>query len=90
MTDTGQARGQHTQALGIAEDLGVPFEEARALEGIGRSYLHDGNPGQAAAHLRHAAAIYQRIGNPGAQRIQDTLRDHGLSPQAPPPADSPN
>jgi hypothetical protein len=56
----------------------VPFEEARALEGIGRSHLHDGNTGQAATHLRQAAAIYQRIGTPGAQRIKDTLRDHGM------------
>jgi tetratricopeptide (TPR) repeat protein len=78
MADPGRARDQHTQALGIAQDLGVPFEEARALEGIGRSRLHDGNPGQAAAFLRQAAAIYQHTGNPGAQRIQDTLRDHGL------------
>ena len=78
LTDPGRARDQHTQALAIAQDLGVPFEEARALEGIGLSHLHDGNTSQAATHLRRALTIYQGIGNPGAQRIQDTLRDHGL------------
>jgi tetratricopeptide (TPR) repeat protein/transcriptional regulator with XRE-family HTH domain len=83
LTDTSQARDQHTQALAIAQALAVPFEEARALEGIGRSHLHDGNTSQAAAHLRQALAIYQRIGNPGAQRIQDTLRHHGLSSRPP-------
>jgi len=52
----------------------VPLEEARALEGIGHSYLHDGNTSQAATHLRQALAIYQRIGTPGARRARETLR----------------
>ena len=59
-----RARDQHTEALAIARDLGVPLEEARALEGIGRSHLQDGDRGQAAAHLRQALTIYQRIGAP--------------------------
>ncbi len=48
----------------------MPFEEARALEGIGHSYLHDGSPRQAARQLRQALAIYQRTDTPGAQRVQ--------------------
>ena len=51
----------------------APLEEARALEGIGRSHLHDGNVGDGAAKLRQALAIYQRIGAPDAQRVQETL-----------------
>ena len=74
----GQARDHHAQALAIARDLGVPLEEARALEGIGNSHLHDGSTAQAAAPLRQALAIYQHLGNPGDQRIRQTLRQHGL------------
>ena len=69
-----QARDYHTQALAIARELGVPLEEARALEGIGHCHIQDGNPGEGAAKLRQALAIYQRIGAPDAQRVQETLR----------------
>jgi tetratricopeptide (TPR) repeat protein/transcriptional regulator with XRE-family HTH domain len=72
--DGRQARDDHAQALAIARDLGVPAEEARALEGIGRSHLRDGNPTQAAAPLRDALAIYQRIGGPAARRVEETLK----------------
>ena len=57
-----QARDHHTQALAIARDLGVPLEEARALEGIGRCHLQDGNPGEGPTRLRQALTIHQRIG----------------------------
>lgn len=75
-----QARDHHAQALAIAREPGTPPEQARALEGIGRSHLCDGDPIQAAAPLRDALAIYQRIGSPAARRVQETLRQHGLSP----------
>ena len=55
----------------------MPLEEARALEGIGRSHLLDGNPGQGAPHLSQAVAIYRRIGAPDARRVQETLQQHG-------------
>ena len=73
-----EARDRHAQALTIARDLDAPLEEARALEGIGRSHLEDGNPAEAAAYLRQALAIYQRIGARGARRVQETLRRHEL------------
>jgi hypothetical protein len=73
-----QARERHTQALTSARDIDVPFEEARALEGLCRAHLQDGHAGQAAAHLRQALSIYQRTGSPRAEGIQDTLRDRGL------------
>jgi hypothetical protein len=72
------ARAVTIQALAIAQDLGAPLEEARALEGIGTSHLRDTNPGLAAPPLRQALAIYQRIGNPGDQRIRKTLAQQGL------------
>lgn len=70
---TQEARSRHSQALAIARELGAPLEEARALEGIGRSLLHQ-DPAEATAHLR-ALEIYQGIGAPGARRVQDTLDD---------------
>ena len=87
---TDQAREQHTQALAIARDIGVPFEEARALEGLGRACLHDGDTRQAAAYLGQALSIYQRIGAHAARRVQQTVRDHGLTatePRAAPPSE---
>jgi hypothetical protein len=36
-------------------------------------------------YLRQALAIYQRIGAPGAQRIQETLQRHRLTPTTPNP-----
>jgi hypothetical protein len=70
--------------LAIARDLGGPLEEARALEGIGHSHLQDGNPSEGIAHLTQALVIYQRIGTPGARRVQETIRQHALKPASPP------
>jgi hypothetical protein len=55
----------------------VPLEEASALDGIGRSLLHE-DPAEAAAYLREALAIYERIGSPDARRVKDTLSEHSL------------
>ena len=68
-----EARGYLAQALSIARDINLPVEEARALEGIGRCHIQEGNPGQGAADLRRALEIYQRIGAPEAQRRHDLL-----------------
>ena len=83
-----QAREHHTHALTLGCELGVPLEEARALEGIGRSHLRDGNPAQAAALLRDALAIYQRIESPAARRVKETLRQYGLPRASADPAPS--
>jgi hypothetical protein len=77
---TDQAQKHHTQALAIARDISAAPEEARALEGLGRCHLQDGNPGQAAEYLRQALVTYQRIGAPAAQRVQQTLHQHWLTP----------
>jgi hypothetical protein len=78
---TQQAREHHTRALAIARDISAAPEQARALEGIGNIHRHEGNSGQAAAPLRQALAMYQRIGAPGAKRIEETLRHHRITPQ---------
>jgi Tfp pilus assembly protein PilF len=75
---TRQGRDRHTQALAIARELGLLPEEARALEGIANSHLHEGSPGQAAAPLQQALAIYQHLGTPDEKHIQHTLREHGI------------
>jgi tetratricopeptide (TPR) repeat protein/transcriptional regulator with XRE-family HTH domain len=82
---TGQARDQHTRALAIARDIKAAPEEARALEGLGQAHLHDGNPGHAAVHLQQALAIYQRLGAPGAKRVEETLQSHQLTATTPQP-----
>jgi len=75
-----EARRYHGQALAIAREIGAHGEEADALAGIGLSFL-PGRPSEAARPLRGALAIYQRIGSPDAQRIEDTLAGHGLKAQ---------
>jgi tetratricopeptide (TPR) repeat protein/transcriptional regulator with XRE-family HTH domain len=75
-----EARHYHGQALAIARDIGAHSEEADALAGIGLSLLPR-SPGAAAAPLRGALVIYQRIGSPDARRIRDTLAEHGLEAQ---------
>ena len=70
---TGQARDHHSQALAIACKIGTPLEEARALEGIGRSYLQDGLTREGTIHLQQALTIYRRIGAPGAERVEEAL-----------------
>jgi tetratricopeptide (TPR) repeat protein len=72
-----QAREHHHEALAIARGFGVPLQEARALDGIGRTFLGQ-DDAEAAAHLRRALAIYQHIGVPDAQRVRDVLHEHGL------------
>ncbi len=74
---TGEAARQFGEALALTRELGTPQEEARALEGIGRSLLGR-DPSEATRRLREALAIYQRIGVPEAQGVQDTLTQHGL------------
>ena len=48
--------------------------------------LQDGDPGDGAAHWQQALAIYERIGAPDAGRIQETLRQHGITTAPPPPS----
>ena len=47
------------------------------LEGLGRSHLHDGNRREGLDYLSQALTIYQRIGAPTAQRVQEILQQHG-------------
>ncbi|MGH3971926.1 MAG: hypothetical protein ACRDS9_01155, partial [Pseudonocardiaceae bacterium] len=68
----------YVQALNIAQALGTPLEEARALEGIGHCRLQEGQASEGAAYLRQALALYRRLGSPDAQRVHTTLVNQGL------------
>jgi hypothetical protein len=48
----------------------VPFKEARALEGLGRAHLQDGNTGQAAAHLGRRSASTSARDLPGLRAFR--------------------
>src|SRR5262249_26097103 len=70
-----QARDYHTEALQISRYLPEPREEGRALEGIGRSYLKDNEPGKAQPMLTQAFEIYERIGILEARAAREMLSD---------------
>lgn len=67
------------QALGIARGVSAAFEEARAVEGLGRSCLQNGDRDQAVSPCGRPSRFYERLGVPGADRVQQTFKDHGLS-----------
>ena len=61
----------HDQALAIAKEIGVPLEEARALESLAHICFSLGDFREGAARLSGALAIFQRIGSSRAQHIQE-------------------
>jgi hypothetical protein len=56
------AKEQHEAALRLARELGVPLEEAFALDGLARCDLALGRPEQAAESQSAAQTIYERLG----------------------------
>jgi DNA-binding SARP family transcriptional activator len=58
----GPARDCHEQALGLARAVGSPWDEAGALAGLARCDRADGRLAAAAAGLREAERIFERIG----------------------------
>jgi tetratricopeptide (TPR) repeat protein/transcriptional regulator with XRE-family HTH domain len=63
----------HGQALALARDIGAPFEEARALEGMARCYLQDGHSVMGADLLQRSLGIYSRIGAAAAGGLREAL-----------------
>ncbi len=70
--DLAQAEGCHRQALRLARTIGSYWNEAHALAGLGRCALAAGHATQAAALLRQALEIFQRI---GAAEASDVSRE---------------
>jgi tetratricopeptide (TPR) repeat protein len=76
-----RALNRFRSALPLAQEVGDPLEEARALEGVGRRLLRDGDTGQAILRLRAALKVYVQIGAPRAQEIGAILASqHAHSP----------
>jgi tetratricopeptide (TPR) repeat protein/transcriptional regulator with XRE-family HTH domain len=60
--DLDLASAVHRQALGLARELDSAWDEAQALAGLARCALARGHRAEAAAGLREAVEIFQRIG----------------------------
>jgi hypothetical protein len=65
------------RALTLLHGIDWPLQKARALEGIGNSYIIDGDTDRGIRHLKRALAIYRRIGAPASHRVEEALRRHG-------------
>lgn len=78
VSDPGQARACHEQALEIARRIYAVLEEARALEGIGNIRITEAGTADESGYLRRALELYQQLGSPHAARVSETLRFHGL------------
>lgn len=57
----------------LARGVASPLEQARALEGIGRSLLERGQRQQAESYVLQALEIYERLGVPEAERCGQLL-----------------
>jgi tetratricopeptide (TPR) repeat protein/transcriptional regulator with XRE-family HTH domain len=90
--DPADALARYDEALSIARDIGSALDEADALEGTGRCHIQAGDITVGETFLSQALEIYQRIGSPGAKRIQDTLgkRHPSQCPPVPGPGDAEN
>ncbi len=60
--DADRAQACHQQALELAREIDSFWDEAHALAGLGRCALAAGRTADAAAGLRQAQEIFQRIG----------------------------
>jgi len=71
--DLGRAGSCHRQALDLAREIASPWDEAQALAGLGRCALAAGRTVDAAAGLRQAREIFDRIGAAEATAIAAEL-----------------
>jgi tetratricopeptide (TPR) repeat protein len=81
--DLARAEGRHRQALELARAITSTWDQAHALAGLGRCALAAGHATQAAALLRQALEIFQRI---GAAEAGDVSRELAALTEAGPPA----
>ncbi|MFJ1550113.1 hypothetical protein [Streptomyces sp. NPDC088246] len=71
---TGGVRG-YEAALALAREIRCPYDEARALEGAGRSLACLGSAREGRAFLCQALAIDERLQVPDADRLRALLSD---------------
>ena len=74
----GQARAQHHDALTLACQMGDRYEQARAHDGLGRSWHASGDHAQARYHWQQALALYTDMGVPEAGPVRARLDDPSL------------
>ncbi len=72
------ARSMYESSLAITTAIGSPFEQARALEGVGRTHVGDGQLDEGVTLLTQALAIYDRIKSARYLQLDDYMRDHDL------------
>jgi tetratricopeptide (TPR) repeat protein len=65
-----QALEHYQRALAIAAELADRYEQALALDGIGRCLARAGDDTGARLHLGRAAALYDELGTPPAARLR--------------------
>ena len=71
--DPARAREFYDQALAMARDITAILEQGRALEGLGSLAFKQDDIKTAAARLREAVEIYERIGSRHADRARRAL-----------------
>ncbi len=59
--DTPTATEHYRQAMGLADELGMPPLMARCHLGLGKLYSRTGNPGQAQEHLTTSKAMFREM-----------------------------
>jgi len=72
-----EAMAPYAGALTLAREIKSSLDEADALHGIGQCHLQTGDIEHGLDCLRQALRIYQKIGAPGAERVQESLRIYG-------------
>ena len=75
----GDSGGEPRRSVSVRsqlEDWRVAVQYARALEGIGRCQLLNGEHASGTASLRSSLEIYERINSPNTQRVATLLRNH--------------
>jgi tetratricopeptide (TPR) repeat protein len=75
--DAGRGSGRYREAmdyyqtaLGLARQIGDPYEEGKILEGIAEATFGTAQPDNARIVFRQALDIYERLGVPEAELVR--------------------
>src|SRR5208282_3336674 len=69
----GQARAQHHAALVLASRIGEKYEQARAHDGLARTYRATGGHVRARRHWELALALFTVLGAPETDDVEAQL-----------------
>lgn len=79
---TGEAGREYTAALGLATEIGLKFDQARAHDGLGRVHQLTDDLSQAREHWQQALALYIELGVPEAEDLRALLAELRSGPPA--------